>query len=444
MAAPRNSPFLPSRRGFIKIWLGAAGGLAIGRMLPVHAEGGLVTFQPNPFVIITPDDIVTIIVKHLEMGQGIETGLAMLVADEMDAARAQIRTRFAPTDASRFHNLLAHGLQATLASTSMANAFLQYRHAGAIARAMMVGAAAKYWGIARGHVKVAAGQLISVRGHRASFGAMAARAAALEMPIAVDLKRRDEFVFVGRSFKRLDTPAKCNGSAVYAADIKREAMLVAVVARPERFGGRAMQVDEGAARAVPGVVAIVPISRGIAVVAETSWAAIKAKRLLKITWNDTDAEIRSSSEIMAHHADLAGKPGVVIREDGDIDAAAKGAATVIQADFHFPYLAHTPMETLDLVLEQAGGRARLWVASHVPGIDQANVAFELGIASHEVEVITVYAADPSVAGRPSTAMRPLRRPRSSRRWGRSGRSSSCGPGKTTSKAVTIDRPRCTG
>ncbi len=383
------------RRAFLRMAAGGSGGLLIGGWVPVAsrspAQGDRILLHPSPFVALSPDDRITVIVKHLEMGQGIETALATLVAEEMDAARAQLRTQFAPVDPNLYGNLRLGGTQATLASTSLGNSYLQYRHAGAIARSLLISAAARTWKIPRAYIAVSDGRLRAPDGRSFSFGELATTASNLELPVAVELKRSAHYCYIGRRFPRLDAQAKTSGAPIYAADIQLDDMLVATIVRPPQFGANLLHYDDRRARLVKGVLHVLRLSSGVAIVARNSWAAIKARRLLNVVWDDSEAETRSTSELATQYLKLLEDGGMTIYNEGDVHSRTRGAPMTIQADFHFPFLHHGPMETTDAVLHVRDGSARLWVASQLPGADRKHVARELAIPESKVEITTVYA-----------------------------------------------------
>lgn len=296
LSAPR-----PSRRAFLGMSAAAAGGLVVGlRVAPGTAlaagsdaasSGDMFT----PFVRITPDGLVTVLNKHLDMGQGNATGLATLVAEELDARHDQMRAEFAPADVEKYKNH-AFGMQGTGGSTAIANSFQQYREAGATARAMLVAAAAKEWGVPASEIEVREGTLSHASGKSAGFGAFAEKAAALPAPETVTLKTPDQWVHIGKTFPRLDVPNKTVGAPrTYAMDVQHENMLVAVLERPHRFGGKVKSFDASAAKEVKGVVDVIEVpGHGVAVLATSTWPAIKARGLLEIEWDDSEAETRSS------------------------------------------------------------------------------------------------------------------------------------------------------
>lgn len=382
----------PSRRTFLKLTAGAAGGLLLALRLPgqqaMAAAGD--TFA-QPFVHIRADNTILVLSKHLDKGQGIATGLATLVADELDAAWEQVSVEFAPANAELYKNLF-FGMQGTGGSTAMANSFQQYRQAGATARAMLVSAAAKAWNVPAAEIKVSAGALSHASGKTATFGEMAGAAAAEAIPQDVSLKTPDQWVYIGKSFPRVDTKAKTRGAAgAYGMDQRFDNMLVAILARPPRFGSTVATVDDAAARALPGVVDVITVPSGVAVLATGTWAAMQGRDALTITWDDSAAEMRSTDAMEAELADLVAKPGLKAHGHGDAAAAMAKAARVIEADYQFPYLAHAPMEPLDITVLFDGSSVTFWTGSQFQTIDQMVAGHVLGLTPDKVAINTLWA-----------------------------------------------------
>ena len=376
-----------SRRGFIRIAAGA--GLVIG--LPVEFAGAAVgPFAPNPFVRIAPDNSVTVIIKHLDKGQGIATGLSTLVAEELDADWKQVRAEFAPADTAKYMNLFFK-MQGTGGSTSIANSFTQYREAGAVARAMLVAAAAAAWSVPASEVVVASGVLSHKSGRKGTFGAFAEAAAKLPVPSHVPLKTPAEFDLIGKKIHRLDTEAKITGQPIYTQDIHLDGMVVAAIVHPPRFGARAVKIDAAKAAKVEGFLGAKIIPQGVAVYAKSTWPAFKAKSLVDVTWDETQAEKRGSAEIVAQYKALAGTKGAVAANVGDAEAAMAKAAKVIEQDFTFPFLAHAAMEPMNAVVQFKEGRATVWTGSQMQTVDQAITAGVFGVTPDKVEIVTKYA-----------------------------------------------------
>jgi isoquinoline 1-oxidoreductase beta subunit len=395
----------PSRRDILKIGGGAGAlvlgiSLAGGRLFAEEAAGGGKaltpvpndTPRPNAFVRIAPDDTVTVIVKHLDKGQGVTTGLPTIVAEELDADWAQMRAEFAPADAQLYNNLDFGPVQGTGGSTSVHNSWTQLRKAGAAARAMLVAAAAEDWKVPATEINVEKGVLKHKSGRTARFGELAEKAAQQPVPVEVRLKDPKDFTLIGTKIHRIDHVIKTNGSAVYALDIRRPEMLTAVMQRPPRFGGTVKSVDDKAARAIKGVVDVVTVPQGVAVLAENTWAARQGRDALKIEWDDSKAEMRSTAEMLADYKKLAGTPGALAVKTGDAEQALKSSGKVIQAEFVFPYLAHAPMEPLNATIEQAAdGSYDVYAGSQFPTVEQALAAATLGIKSENLRIKTVWA-----------------------------------------------------
>ena len=310
---------------------------------------------------VAPDGTVTVISKFTEMGQGIYTGVATIVADEMDADWSRVRVESAPADVKRYMNAALH-MQGTGGSMSTASDWTELRKAGATARALLVAAAAEEWGAAPATLTVDKGVVIHApSGRKAGFGALAAKAAPLPAPADVPLKDPKAFTLIGQPhLPRLDSADKTDGVAKFTIDVALPGMLVALVRHAPRFGGQVKSFDAAAAKAIPDVVDVVRIPTGVAVVAKSFWAAKKGRDALKVEWDDSHAEMRSSSDIMAAYRAAAASPGLSARKDGDIDTAIAGAAKRLEAAFEFPYLAHATMEPLDCVVKLTKDSCEIW------------------------------------------------------------------------------------
>jgi isoquinoline 1-oxidoreductase beta subunit len=358
---------------------GAAGHIGIG-------------VRANAFIRVGVDDTVAVLAKHIEFGQGTFTGLATLVAEEMDADWSTVRAVHAPADVERYRNLM-RPFQMTGGSNSIANAWEQMRKAGATARAMLVAAAAEAWQVPADSIVVENGVLRHASGRSARFGALARAASRQPAPADVALKDPASFRLIGRdgAVSRLDSVAKSNGTAQYTIDIRAPRLLTVVVARAPRFGARVASFDPGAAAALPGVVSVRQIPTGVAVYADSTWPALKGRAALRIVWDETAAETRGSEELVTAYRALASRPGQPIAAHGDVDAALVGAERVVEAEYVFPYLAHAPMEPLDGVLDWDGTRAvaRFGCQVHTP--DHHRLAGALGLPPAQVEIDTMLA-----------------------------------------------------
>ncbi len=392
-----NTALNLNRREFLKISAAAGGGLLIGLYLPGRLEAGIsqtaAEFSPNAFLRIAPDNTVTVIVKHLEMGQGVYTGLPTIVADELDADWSRIRVESAPADVTRYANLAWGGTsQGTGGSTSVNNSWEQLRRAGATARAMLIAAAAQTWNVSARTLRTENGYVIDAQGkRRASYGELASLAATLTPPENAPLKSPKQWKYIGKHVPRTDSADKSGGKAIYASDMRLPGMLTALVARPPLFGAKSKSFNAEAVKAMPGVKAVVAIPQGVAVVAVDFWSAKQAHDALRVDWDDSAAEKRSSDVLLAQYRELAQKPGTVAHRAGDIAAGLNGAAKKIEATFEFPYLAHAPMEPLACVVRLGDNACEVWAGSQQQTLDQATAARIAGLDTGQVTIHTLLA-----------------------------------------------------
>jgi isoquinoline 1-oxidoreductase beta subunit len=388
----------PSRREFLKT-TGAVGAMALTigfewlgpSRRSVAATAPAADFAPNAFVRIAPDGSVTVIAKHVEMGQGAYTGIATVLADELDADWARVRVDSAPANAKLYANL-TFGMQGTGGSSAMANSWMQLREAGAKARSMLVTAAANEWKVPVTELSAANGVVTHAATRRqATYGSLVAKAAALPVPEHVTLKSPREFTLIGQRPPRVDVPGKVNGTAEFTLDVALPGMLVAVLKRPPLFGAAVKSFDAAAARAVAGVVKVVEVPAGVAVVARSFWAAKQGRDALVVQWDDGRAEKRSSEDIMTDYRKLAGEPALTARKQGDAVPALQQAAHTVSASYEFPYLAHAPMEPLDAVVKLTAGSCEIWAGDQFQTLDQANAAKTAGLDPQQVSIHTLYA-----------------------------------------------------
>jgi len=390
-----------TRRDFLK----SAGGLVLAVSLPqslaqsgpgrtVLAGERPAAFAPNAFIRIGADNTVTVVVKHLEMGQGTYTGLPTLVAEELDADWAQIRAVGAPADARQYNNLFWGQAQGTGGSTAIPNSYEQMRKAGAAARAMLVAAAAEKWKAPAGEIKVSRG-VVTWRDRRATFGQLAADAAKQPVPADVTLKDPKNFVYIGKPARRTDARAKSNGTALFTQDVKLPGMLTAVVLHPPRFGAKLKSFDAAKAKAVKGVQEVVafstPESNGVAVLARDYWTAKQGRDALTAEWDESAAFKMSSSEILSEYKRLAATPGTPARKDGDAESALKNAARTLDASYEFPYLAHAALEPMNCVVKLDSQACEIWNGEQFQTMDQAVVAQLLGLKPEQVKLNQLYA-----------------------------------------------------
>ena len=386
------------RREFLKASATGSVGLVLGFYLPA-SQGqsrkttqpvAASTFAPNAFVRIGADDTVTIIAKHLEMGQGTYTGLATLVVEELDADWDKVKVEGAPADTPLYKNL-AWGAQGTGGSSAIANSYEQMRRAGATARTMLVAAAAEEWQVPATEITVERG-VIMHGARKASFGQVAQRADTLTVPTDVKLKDPKDFRYIGKhTLPRKDSKAKCDGSARYTIDVKLPGMLTAVVAHPPRFGGKVKAFDATKAKAVKGVVDVVQIPEGVAVLATHFWAAKLGRDALEVQWDESAANKLGSDEILAQYKALAEKPGLVAHKAGDAAAGFAAAPKTLSAAFEFPYLAHATMEPMNCVVKLGRDSCEVWNGEQSQTADQGNIAAAVGMKPEQVKINMLYA-----------------------------------------------------
>jgi isoquinoline 1-oxidoreductase beta subunit len=385
-----------TRRDFLKFTTIASAGFTLGAVLPGRASAAAAAASfATPFVRIDPDNTVTVISKHVEAGQGVWTGLPALVAEELDASWAQMRIESAPAKVPMYGNTAFDpkgSVQGTGGSTAIANSWMQLRQAGATARAMLVQAAAAQWKVPAAEITVSDG-VVAHAGRKATFGELAARAAKVPVPTDVKLKDPSQFKIIGRDkLPRLDSRAKSFGQQQFAIDVMLPGMMTAVVMRPPRFGGKVASFDATRAKAVAGVVDVVQIPRGVAVIGRDMWSAKKGRDVLQVTWDESGAEKRSTAQIMAEYKQLGQTPDALkAAKEGDVEAALKGAAHVIDAEFEFPYLAHAPMEPLTAVARLSADKCEIWAGCQFQTIDQVNAAMATGLKPEQVFITTLAA-----------------------------------------------------
>ena len=390
-----------SRRDFVRVSLVLGGGLMISVVgcgpngeEPSDATAGDETLAPNAFVRIDPQGRVTVISKHLEMGQGAYTGLATIIAEELDADWSTISVIGAGADDKLFGNAAIGGLQGTGGSTAIANSYDQHRKAGATARAMLVAAAAKRWKVPVGELTTEPGVVIHAASkRRAPYGTLVSAAAALPVPGNVPLKDPKDFRYIGKEkgTPRVDATAKGNGTAIYTQDVKLPGMLTALVAHAPLFGATVKSFDATKSKAVAGVIDVVQIPTGVAVLADHFWAAKQGRDALVVEWDTSAANTAGSKEIMASFHSLAGTKGMEIRNDGNAEQAIAGAAKTVEASYEFPFLAHASMEPLNCVVDLRKDRATVYNGNQFPTVDQAAVAKVCGLKQEQVVMETVFA-----------------------------------------------------
>ena len=397
-----TATFSPSRRLVLTaMGLGAAG-FAVGcdlRAADTTAAGPVAQTQLGDYVRVGSDNTITVYLRHIEFGQGVSTGLTTIVAEEIDADWSQMRFEHSPADDAKYGNPVFGGMMGTGGSTAIFSSWSQLRAAGASAREMLRQAAAAKFGVDAAEVLMAKGKA-TAGSKSATYGELAAEAAKLTPPAADTLQYKDAsaYEFIGKEreaskgFGRLDSADKINGKAQYALDYHPEGTLVALLARSPKFGGKVAGFDDAATKAVKGVTDVVQIGSGVAVVATDFWAAKKGRDALKITWDDSAAETRSSDQMFADYKKLMARPGYDARKEGKGAAALRGTGEIVTADFEFPYLAHAPMEPLNCVVEyKPDESAVIHSGSQMPTADKGAAVAVLGLKPEQVTIVTMLA-----------------------------------------------------
>jgi len=384
------------RRTFLRASAQAAGALTIAFYagpLPASAQEGPAAAprplpDPNAFLRIAPDGTVTVVLAHSEMGQGMWTGLVVLLAEELDLDWSKLKVEHAPVAAAYAHPFF--GIQMTGGSTSIASEFDRYRQVGALARTLLVQAAAQKWNAPAAECRAVKGEVVSGT-HRAGYGELAAAAMALPRPTQVTLKPSSSWTAIGKPHKRLDSPAKVTGSASFGMDVHFPGLHTALVARSPYFGGKVQRFDGAPALKVRGVKAVVQVPSGIAVVAENFWAAKLGRAALDVEWDPGDGGTVDTTEMARAYRTLAGQPGgVKAKAAGDPAAALKTAAKVVEAEYDLPYLAHAPMEPLNCTVRITTDKCEIWTGTQLQTVDQGTAAQITGLKPEQVEIHTQF------------------------------------------------------
>jgi isoquinoline 1-oxidoreductase beta subunit len=368
-----------SRRAFLQAGAAAGGGLVLSLRLPFasgEAEAaGADGFAPNAFIRIERDGQIVLTMPYVEMGQGTYTSIPMLIAEELEVGLKQVRLEHAPPNAKLYGNPLLGGEQATGNSNAVRAAWQPLREAGATARAMLVSAAAKRWNVDPASCRAQSGEVLHApTGRKIKYGELAADAARLPVPEKVTLKRPQDFKLIGTPAKRLDTPAKVNGTAVYGIDVRPPGVKIATLAQSPVFGGRVKSVDDAAAKAVKGVRQIVRLDDAVAVVADHMGAAKKGLAALKIEWEDGPHAGLNTDAIVGELEQATLRAGAVAENTGDVDKAMASAVTKVEATYQVPFLAHATMEPMNCTVHLRKDGCEVWLGSQVMARVQAAVA----------------------------------------------------------------------
>jgi isoquinoline 1-oxidoreductase beta subunit len=377
-----------SRRSFLTTSAAIGGGLVISLSLPFSRSEAAPSdaFAPNAFIRIGSDGQVVLTMPYVEMGQGTYTSIPMLIAEELDVSLKQVRLEHAPPNEKLYANPLL-GVQATGNSNAMRGAWKPLREAGATARMMLVAAAAKHWGVDAKSCRAQDGEVIHVpTGRRLKYGEVVAEAANMPVPGNVTLKSPGDFKLIGTRAKRLDAPAKVNGTALYGIDVRPAGVKIATLAQSPVFGGRVKGVDDTAAKAVKGVRQIVRLDDAVAVVADHMGAAKKGLAALKVEW-DQGPHAKLSTEEIARELDQATLgSGAVAQNIGDADEAMASAATKVEATYQVPFLAHAAMEPMNCTVHLRKDECEIWIGNQAVARVQAMAAKAAGLPPEKVIV----------------------------------------------------------
>jgi isoquinoline 1-oxidoreductase beta subunit len=359
------------------------------------SDDAMATLVPNQFLRIDADSKVTLVSPNTEVGQGAYTGLATLVAEELDADWGQIVVEGAPADVKLYGNPAFGGaMQGTGGSTTVSAYWEPMRKAGATARAMLVQAAAAKWSVPAAEITISKGIVSHTgSGRSTTFGELAPAASKLAVPADVKLKDPKDFTLIGQDTARVDALEKSSGTAQFTQDVQLPDMLVAVVVLPPRFGATVKRFDATAAKAMPNVVNVVQFKgsmrEGVAVLATDTWSAKKARDAVKVEWDESKAFTQGSDAIFADYQALAARPGVEVRKEGDV-AAALEAGRKFEATYQFPFLAHASMEPMNCVVQVKADGCEVWNGEQFHTGDQNVIAGMLGLKPEQVKIHMLY------------------------------------------------------
>lgn len=389
-------PVTMKRRQFLKASAAATGGLVIGFTLPgghkiaIAQTPAAANTTPNAFLRIARDGSVTVQVKHLEFGQGVMTSLPMLVAEELDCDWSKVRAEMAPAAPQFAHTVF--GMQMTGGSSSVSNSYIQMRTVGATARAMLLSAAAGKWKTDVAKCRTENGSVIGPAGQKEGYGALADAANALPVPANVKLKEAKDFKVIGKPTRRIDAPAKVDGTAKFGLDVTAKLvpdLHTAVVMHPPIFGAKVKRFDASKVTGLPGVTHVIQTANGVAVVAKNFWAAKKGRDLLVVEWDMGPGAKANTADLKKSYRELAQKTGVVAKA-GNVETL-KTAAKTVAAEYEVPFLAHAPMEPLNCTVSVKADSCEIWVGSQFQTVDQGAAAKVAGLKPEQVKLNTMIA-----------------------------------------------------
>ncbi len=394
-------PVEVSRRTFLQTSIGASGALLFAFDLPGFgggrrslfaeaeaAEDSGVKYPPSSFIRVEPDGTTVFQINMLEMGQGVNTSMAQLLAEEMDADWSKVRSESAPVDPVFNHTM--YGTQLTGGSTALKSSYDQHRMIGAMARAMFLQAAAEKWGVPANTLRTENGTVIGEKG-TFTYAELAPEVAKQKPPVKVELKDSTRFKYIGKPMERMDARDKVTGKAQYGLDVQLPGMLYCVVARPPVFGAKVKSVKDAAARATPGVKNVIQLSDRVAVLAENTYAARMGRDAIEVQWETTGKEGVSSETILASYREAAKVPGAIAENKGNVEGELERAPKKIEAEFYFPYLAHACMEPMNCTINYDGSKCEIWSGHQMPTVDRDTAAATLGLDKEKVLVRTTYA-----------------------------------------------------
>ncbi len=381
-----------SRRSFLKTSTIGGSGLLMGFALPFSvAKAAGTVHTPNAWVHISDSNVITLISARSEMGQGVYTALPMLIAEELNVDFRKIQVAIAPPNAKVYGNPLLGGPQLTGGSTSVRDAWEKLRVGGAQVREMLISAAAEKWKVDRSELKAVNGTVVGPNGKKATYGQLAAAASKLPVPEKPSIKDPKDFTIVGKATRRLDTPAKVNGSAEFGIDVKLPGMVYAALEQCPVIGGKVKSVDSAKAKGMPGVIDVVEIPDGVAVVANTWWRANQARKALAITW-DEGANANLNTAAMFEGTRAAAKSGTALplKAVGDADAVIGASQNVLRAEYVSQNVSHSPLEPMNFTAWYKDGKMSLIGPTQWQDAAQGAIAKAVGLKPEDVSLRTTF------------------------------------------------------
>ncbi len=382
-----------SRRDFLKVGVLMGGGLALGFGMPLRNLGSAAAqpgapFDPAAFVHINTDGVVTLIINKSEMGQGVYTSLPMLIAEELECDWNKIRVEAAPVDPVYNHTVF--GMQVTGGSTSVPTEWERMRKVGAAAREMLIAAAADTWNVKKESCRAEHGVVYHTSGKSLTYGQLSRKAATMPVPKEVSLKDPSAFKIIGKPTRRVDTPEKVDGKALFGIDAQVPGMLVALVAHAPVFGGKVKSSNSEKAKAIPGVKGVLQFESGVAVVADSFWSAKRARDVLDVVWDEGPLATLSTVGMRKEYAGLVKTPGAIARKEGDPEKAFTAATKELSAEYEVPYLAHATMEPLNCLVDLRADSCEIWTGTQFQTGDRDAAARVAELKPEQVKIHTTF------------------------------------------------------